>query len=62
MTPEFVQTLINQADEQSDGKSVAELCAARDRNLVDVLLSLEANLGARAAAWLRCESSWPSRF
>ncbi len=55
MTPEFVQTLINQADEQSGGKSVAELCAARDRNLVDVLLSLEANAwgAGRSLATLR---------
>ena len=43
MTPEFVATLVAQSDKQSGGQSVAELCAARDRNLVDVLLALEAN-------------------
>lgn len=43
MSPEFMATLIAQSDEQSAGQSAAELCAARDRNLVDVLLALEAN-------------------
>lgn len=43
LTPEFIATLIAQSDEQSGGQSVAELCAARDRNLVDLLLALEAN-------------------
>ncbi|WP_419931651.1 3-hydroxyacyl-CoA dehydrogenase NAD-binding domain-containing protein [Candidatus Poriferisodalis sp.] len=43
LTPEFVATLIAQSDEQSGGQPVAELCAARDRNLVDLLLALEAN-------------------
>ena len=43
LTPEFVATLLAQSDEQSGGRPVAELCAARDRNLVDLLLALEAN-------------------
>ncbi|MDE0322265.1 MAG: 3-hydroxyacyl-CoA dehydrogenase NAD-binding domain-containing protein [Acidimicrobiaceae bacterium] len=43
MSPEFMATLIAQSDEQSAGQSAAELCAARDRNLVDVMLALEAN-------------------
>ena len=43
LTPEFSATLIAQSDEQSGGQPVAELCAARDRNLVDMLLALEAN-------------------
>ena len=43
MTPEFMRELIAQESEQSKGQSVAELCAARDRNLVDMLLALEAN-------------------
>lgn len=43
LTPEFVATLLAQSDEQSGGQPVAELCAARDRNLVDLLLALEAN-------------------
>ena len=43
LTPEFTRRLIEQAQEQSAGRSVAELCAARDRNLVDTLLALEAN-------------------
>lgn len=43
LTPEFVATLITQSDEQAGGHSVAELCTARDRNLADLLLALEAN-------------------
>ena len=43
MTPEFTAALIAQVDGQSAGQSVADLCAARDRNLVDLLLALEAN-------------------
>ncbi|MCY4517722.1 MAG: 3-hydroxyacyl-CoA dehydrogenase NAD-binding domain-containing protein [Acidimicrobiaceae bacterium] len=43
LTPEFTAALIAQVDGQSAGQSVAELCAARDRNLVDLLLALEAN-------------------
>ncbi len=43
LTPEFIATLIAQSDEQSGDQPVAELCAARDRNLVDLLLALEAN-------------------
>ncbi|WP_419856183.1 3-hydroxyacyl-CoA dehydrogenase NAD-binding domain-containing protein [Candidatus Poriferisodalis sp.] len=43
LTPEFIATLITQSDEQSGDQPVAELCAARDRNLVDLLLALEAN-------------------
>ena len=43
MTPEFTAALIAQVDRQSSGQSVADLCAARDRNLVDLLLALEAN-------------------
>ena len=43
MSPEFIATLVTQSDEQSGSQSVAELCAARDRNLVGVLLALEAN-------------------
>lgn len=43
LTPEFIATLIAQSDEQTGGHSVAELCAARDRNLADLLLALEAN-------------------
>ena len=43
MTPEFTHRLLAQADEQAAGQTVAEQCAARDRNLVDMLLALEAN-------------------
>lgn len=43
MSPAFKHELIAQESEQSDGRSVAELCAARDRNLADLLLALEAN-------------------
>ncbi len=43
LTPEFIATLIAQSDEQAGGHSVAELCTARDRNLADLLLALEAN-------------------
>ncbi len=43
LTPEFIATLIAQSDEQSGGQQIEELCAARDRNLVDLLLALEAN-------------------
>ena len=43
LTPEFIATLIAQSDEQSGDQPIEELCAARDRNLVDVLLALEAN-------------------
>ncbi len=43
LTPEFIATLIAQSDEQSGGQPIEELCAARDRNIVDVLLALEAN-------------------
>jgi carnitine 3-dehydrogenase len=43
MTPEFIATLIAQADEQSGNQPIAGLSAARDRNLVDILLALEAN-------------------
>lgn len=54
MTPAFMRELIAQEAEQSGGRSVAELCAARDRNLVDMLLALEANdwgAGRAVAAW-----------
>ena len=43
ITPDFTAALIAQVDGQSAGQSVAELCATRDRNLVDLLLALEAN-------------------
>lgn len=43
MTPKFTRTLVEQSQAQSGGRSVADLCAARDRNLVDLLLALEAN-------------------
>ena len=43
LTPEFIATLIAQSDEQSGDQPIEELCAARDRNIVDVLLALEAN-------------------
>ena len=43
MTPEFADLLVAQADELAEGQTVAEQCAARDRNLVDLLLVLEAN-------------------
>ena len=43
LTPEFAARLIAQSDDQAGGHSAAELCAARDRNLVDLLLALEAN-------------------
>ncbi|WP_419946214.1 3-hydroxyacyl-CoA dehydrogenase NAD-binding domain-containing protein [Candidatus Poriferisodalis sp.] len=43
MTPEFIATLVAQSDQQSAGQTAAELCAARDRNLADMLLTLEAN-------------------
>lgn len=43
LTPEFIAMLIAQSDEQSRDQSIEELCAARDRNLVDLLLALEAN-------------------
>ncbi len=43
LTPEFIATLIAQSDEQSGDQPIAELCAARDRNLADLLLALEAN-------------------
>ena len=43
LTPEFTAALVAQVDGQSAGQSVADLCAARDRNLVDLLLALEGN-------------------
>ena len=51
-----------QADEQAAGQTVAEQCAARDRNLVDMLLALEANdWGAgRSLADLRRRLTGPS--
>ena len=62
MTPEFADLLVAQADELAEGQTVAEQCAARDRNLVDLLLALEANdWGAgRSLAALRQRLSRPS--
>ena len=61
MTPEFADLLVAQADELAEGQTVAEQCAARDRNLVDLLLALEANdWGAgRSLATLRQRLSRP---
>lgn len=63
LTPEFIATLIAQSDEQSRDQSIEELCAARDRNLVDLLLALEANdwgAGRSLAALRERLADWQS--